>query len=484
MIEHAAFRSEADVASQLVHLEHKYDLFQLAIGGVSLWRILRFEIAFAMQNLALERQGIPRAEIINSLIRAAGQFVSVKPGCRYLGASLSSALRSNSELGWRDVYFDYIVDHIDGGAKMAYVDAAGFAEHVRLAYRKPIFDDTAVFAASAVLGRVCGMAGNDPAFAKVSRVIVEELGLPEFTAQRVKRKYDVLLWRARLYRLVLQRIRPGVVLVPNSGQFALFLATRSLGIPFVEMQHGIFSPHHPDNLSAEVLDCDHSTLLLPDLLTVYGSHWTDRLRDTALGQLDRIRAVGSPTIEPARELRATQFKARPDEPILTFTSQGGGAAKRSARFLTDFLSGCDASMQFNIRLHPGYEAETNAYLDLAKKDNRVRLWSGNSELSTYEMIATSDLHISVSSACHFDALGIGTPTAVLGVAGYELVDELVTSRKAVFLGSPEEFGRVIYARSWGEVPLATSNEFFQQNHVQNMQAVIAECEALATSGAS
>jgi hypothetical protein len=473
-----AARSEAEVASVLSEFERRRDVFRLTVDGISIWRLLRFEIAMTMQDFGLAGRAIPRDKIIRSVFRAAWQFVVARRGYNYLGATLISALRRRDERGWHDVYFDDVIDEIEGGAKMAYVDASGFEHNARHAWRQPVFDDTPVLALSAVLGRLFRTSGDDAAFRSLSQFIIGDLGLAEFTPERIRRKYDVFKWRAWLYRQVLKRLQPRCVLVPNSGQFALFVAARDIGIPFVEMQHGLFSENHPDCVAAAALDYDQGSLLLPDYLTVYGGYWADRLNGTALGRLGRIRTVGSPVIEPSRALRQNRFSADPAKPILTLTTQGGVAGEKAINFVSDFLMLYAGPLQFNVRLHPSYEAGASHYKTRFSHDDRVTLWPGNSNPDTFEMIAMSDLHLSVSSACHFEALGIGTPTAILALPSHEMVLDLVERGDAILIDSPESLAALVKSRSWGSVPSATSDGFFRRGHIANMRALLAESQSV------
>ncbi|WIW44391.1 hypothetical protein ML401_23135 [Bradyrhizobium sp. 62B] len=467
-------RSEAEVTAVLEEFEQRHRVFELTIGGISLWRILRFEISFTMQNLGLSRPMASRREILASMFSAVRQLIVAPRGIQYLGATMSSALRTFDGRGWRDIYFDPIIDGIGGGGKMLYVDAPGFEQHARGAVRQPVFNDTSVVALSAVLGRIFGVRGHVDVFQKLSQTIINDLDLPEFTAERIRRKYSVLIWRSWLYRIVLRRLRPGCVMIPNSGQFALFLAARALGIPFVEMQHGIFSENHPDSLPAAALEFDQGAMLLPDFLTVYGSWWGDLLKDSALGRLGRIREVGASWIESARALRQRQFSTDPDRPVVTLTSQGTGV-EQLADFVAAFLKLCPGPLQFNIRLHPGYEIGTSHYESRFSGDDRVKLWPGNSRPDTFEMIAMSDLHLSVSSACHYEALGIGTPTGVLALPGHELVLDLVRRNDAALVDNPSALATLIENRAWPTVSNRVSDQYFRRGHIENIRALLAEC---------
>ena len=139
----SATRSEAEVALILAEFERRHDVFGVIVEGISLWRILRFEISYVMQKLGLPRLSASRQEIIATIFESMRQIVTAPREIEYLGATMNSALRIFDERGWHDVYFDAVMDQIGGGAKMLYADARGFEDNVRHAYRKPVFNDTA-----------------------------------------------------------------------------------------------------------------------------------------------------------------------------------------------------------------------------------------------------------------------------------------------------------------------------------------------------
>ena len=62
LVRTSASRSEAAVASILEEFERRRDVFRLTVDGVSLWRLLRFEISFTIQNLGLVRPSISIGE--------------------------------------------------------------------------------------------------------------------------------------------------------------------------------------------------------------------------------------------------------------------------------------------------------------------------------------------------------------------------------------------------------------------------------------
>lgn len=465
--------AEPEISEKIQDFERRHDAFAIREGGVSLWRLMRFEVSIQLQNLDLRRSPIPRPQLLLSLPRAAWQFATARQGHRYIGKTSNSGLRDKRDGTYRDIYFDDLIDAVPGGALFSSLDANGFEENSRNAHRQPVFDDTAVLTGSAVLGRVLGRRPPSEASIRLAQHISNGLGLDEFTGSRVQRKYDVFRYRTVLYRHVLKRFGVRSVLAANTGLYSLIAAARALGIPYIEVQHGDFGVHHPESLPASALETGIEGLLLPDRLALFGQWDMERLSGTALGELRRLTAVGAPAVAAGRDMRETSFRTDPALPVVTFTSQGF-AREQVNRFITDFLAASTEPMRFIIRLHPGYDGDGANFRAIADMDPRLIVMPGNSALPTHEVIARSDLHISISSSCHYDALGIGTPTVVLGLPGSASMAKLVETGMARRIDTPEQLAFVVRQRNWGVVTAAQSNYFFRSGYINNMLELLAE----------
>lgn len=470
-----AIYAEPEISALIQDFEQRHDAFAIREGGVSLWRLMRFEASVQLQNLELRRSPIRRSQLLLSLPRAAWQFATARKGYRYIGKTSNSGLRDKRNGTYRDIYFDDLIDAVPGGALFSSLDATGFDHNSRNAHRQPVFDDTAVVVGSAVMGRVLGRRSPSEASASLAERITEGLGLADFTAARVQRKYDVFRHRTALYRHVLKRFGVRCVLAANTGLFPLIAATRALRIPYIEIQHGDFGVHHPESLPVSAFETGVEGLLLPDRLAVFGQRDMERLAGTALGELGRLRAIGAPAIAAGRALRETSFRTDPALPVITFTSQGF-AREQVDRFITEFLAASPGPMRFIVRLHPGYDGDGANYRAIAAADPRLVVMPGDAAPSTHEVIAQSDLHVSISSTCHYDALGIGTPTAVLGLPGHASMAELVETGMAQRVDTPEQLALMVRQRSWGLVTAGQSSYFFRPGYIENMLELLAELD--------
>jgi len=471
--------TEAEVSTIVRDFEHRTGIFAERVKGVAVWQLIRFEVSVRVQGLGLERAPAGRRRLVGSLLRGILQFFRL-PRSSYLCKTFDSAYRRETPDGFEDIYFDDLKPIMPDMIKVSSCDAAGYEQRLAHAAAPPVFDDTSVIAMSAILGRLFPVVFRDPAFVAISRAIVDELGFEDYTPARIRRIYNVFWWRVMLYRLVLWRIRPQVVLCPDNGQFGLMRAAQLRGIPFVEMQHGVFTHVHPNALPPDLSDDEARGLLMPSSFAVYGQFSADVLHKSWLYMNKRVHPVGAPFLERARAVRAEEYQSG-GKPRITLSTQGI-ARKALGSFITKFLEVCEDDFELIIKLHPAYDHDQAFYDNLFGSDPRVTIDSGASANSTHTFIARSDFHISISSTCHYDALGIGTPTGILALETHESVIELLDVAGAYLISTPADLARIVHDRAFGVVPEETSRYFFESDFPGKVEAVLAHVSA--TKGAA
>lgn len=468
----AGIRTEAEAAAILARFESEHRLFGLSVRGVSVWRLLRFPVGFALQDLPFERTPLPRDELLSTLFRSLRDLARLPRGVRYAVKSYVSALRIHGNGGYEDIYFERLLEEAPGGARLFSLNAAGYAGRTASSSALSI-DCTAVAILGALLARAFPVREGDAVFARLSGLVSEGLGLDDFPQGRIRRMFSSFWWQSRLYEWVLRRLGARTVLAADTGERALLAACKLLGIRFIELQHGIFTPDHPDALPVSALrDAEAADLLLPDTVALYGDYWLARQANSALGKVGRLLSVGSSVIEKFRAGRADEFRPSQDSPRMVVTTQG---IDRDAliEFLSRFLALYAGPCQLTVKLHPAYDSSLELYIKMLGGDSRVRVVGGRDDPNTYELIARSDLHLSIASACHYDALGIGTPTLVIGLAGHQLVRDLHDAGDALFAGSPEELAEIVSRRAWTPVSEAVSGKYYRHGFVQNLLPLIA-----------
>lgn len=468
----SGMRTEAEAGAILARFESEHRLFGMSVRGVSVWRLLRFPVGLALQNLPFERAPLPRVELLSTLFRSLRDLARLPRGVRYAVKSYVSALRIRGNGGYEDIYFERLLEEAPGGARLFSLNAAGYAGR-NASSCAPSFDCTAVTILGALLARAFPVRDGDAVFARLSALVSDGLGLDDFPQGRIRRMFSSFWWQSRLYEWALCRLGARTVLAADTGERALLAACQRLGVRFIELQHGIFTPDHPDALPVSALrDAVAADLLLPDMVALYGDYWLARQANSALGKVGRLLSAGSSVIAKFRARRAAEFRPSADSPSMVVTTQG---IDRDAliSFLSRFLALYEGPCQLTVKLHPAYDSSLELYIKMLGGDSRVRVVGGRDDPNTYELLARSDLHLSIASACHYDALGIGTPTLVIGLAGHQLVRDLLDAGDALFAGSPEELAEIVSRRAWSPVSEAVSGKYFRHGFVQNLLPLIA-----------
>ncbi len=465
-------RTEAEAAAVLGQFEAEHRAFDVIVRDVSVWRLLRLPVGVALQNLPFAPAPLPRGELLAAFFRSLRNLTRLPSGARYAVKTYVSALRIRGQNGYEDIYFERLLDEAPGGVRLYSLNAPGYFG--RLANTTaPAVDCTAVNVVGALLARLFPVRDGDAAFAKMSTLAAVHLGISEFSAKRIRRMFSSFWWQSRLYEWILSRIGAKTVFAADTGERALLGACRRMGIRFVELQHGIFTPDHPDSLPRSAFEAvEETALLLPDVVALYGEYWLARLSDTALGGTGRLLPVGASVIEKFRATRAANFRSAPDCPRLVVTTQG---IDRDAlmELLSQFLSLYRERCLLTVKLHPAYDSSSALYIKMLGADSRVQIVGGRDDPNTYELIAESDLHLSIASACHYDALGIGTPTLVIGLIGYPLVQDLLDSGDALFASNSGALADIVSRRAWAPVAEAVSDKYYRHGFVQNMLPLIA-----------
>jgi hypothetical protein len=460
------YLSEAEVAAELQMLEKDYGLFSLRVRGFSPWRILRFPVGLALQNIPFQAPSLPKPLLFKACIRSLIDIARLPRAQSYAVKSYSSALRSKSSGGYDDVYFGALSKTFQGGVRFYSVNAAGYDKRLSL-WQGATADTTAIVVIGYILSLCFPLKEGDDVFEKISTVIASRLGGNFFSPTRIRRMFSAFWWQSLLYSYLLRYTGVKTVFVADTGERALLKAARENHCLFVELQHGIFSPNHPDALPINSeLDSSDEGLLLPDMIGLYGDYWFNIHRHTLLGKTNRIKPVGASLIEDFRLRR----QANVHEGFLSLLVTTQGLAREELiTFLREFLSACPSPFILNIKLHPIYDMNPEPYRDAFGADGRVNIISGKAQPDTYELFTTCNLHLSISSNCHYDAIGLQVPTIVLGLPNHELVLNLVLAGEALLARNGVELADIVATKSWLPVPELVADKYYRHGFYETLE---------------
>lgn len=458
--------SEADAAAQLEQLEQQFGLWSLRVNGFSPWRIVRFAMGLELQNLPLKSNDLPRRALIWACARSLFDLIRPRRPYRYAVKSFSSALRVRTEAGYEDTYYEAFLQQTHGGVRLYSFNATGY-DRRRMAWGGPNIDTTLILVAGALMGRLFPIKGGDQAFESIAMAIRNRICKDRFPAARVRRMFSSFWWQAKFYRWLLKYLRVKTVFVADTGERALLKAARENGCKFVELQHGIYTPNHPDALPcASDLNADDQGLLLPDIVAVYGRYWVDAHRHRLLGVCGRVRPMGASFIERLRARR--RHIEREDGAVRLLVTTQGLASDALILMLQEFLDSCRVPLRVDIKLHPAFDPVPGHYTEALGGDSRVNVIPGTAEPDTHSLLSACSLHLSISSACHYDALGLQVPTAVLALPNHELALDLVQAGQAILAQTGRQLAQIVANKSWKPVPLEVAESYYSPGFANNL----------------
>jgi len=451
-------------------MEVKNDLFQFKIDGWCVWPLLRFPVYQSLAKLPLiTKDSIPRLDKLSFGIKEIVKLLSLRKA-RFFIKTYSSA---KGELEG-ELYKDHIFDDF-------LIDIGSFFKVEALNNNKLLFTNKNSLIKSDLTTSFIELISFLPIRFSVPRRLLKlgsilsgclqkEPGLEMFTSEIVT---DILLqffWSKRLYGWLLRRILPEYVLVADSGEYMIAAAAKELGIKVIELQHGfgLSSGYHPSYWWPPYASAYKDSMPIPDRIFLYGEHSREKLRISGFWGND-LRVVGSVRLDQYREIKKNQKVKHNSKCSIVLTTQGLDT-ERLAAFVADFLKIANREKFYlYIKLHPAYETSKVLYKSAVNKDERVSVILGSERPSTYKLLTQADIHVSISSSCHYEALGLGVPTVILPMATHELALPLYEKGLAFLAQSPKDLLDIILECRNYTVPNEVSEWFFKSGAMNNIK---------------
>ena len=218
-----------------------------------------------------------------------------------------------------------------------------------------------------------------------------------------------------LYTL-LKEISPKAVLIRcGYGRFpmALSQACRELGIPSIELQHGLITSYLPayiKTVKSENRDC------VPEYLLTHGDIFKNIVQEGNLFGKNKVVAVGFPYLEKKRD----QIK-RNDTLLKTslssfhhnilFTSQWILADEIQKYVITVAKQLKKSSLNIGIIFKP-HPFDNTDYSQLAKYDNIIL---ANKYEDTFNLLTSVDMHSTIYSTSGLEAMAFGKPNIFVDI---------------------------------------------------------------------
>lgn len=427
---------------------------------------MRNPVYWRVADLPLSKPARPiYIRILEALLGTLGALGLLVAGRRkdLLIKTCRSALRAKHGDKYEDVHFDRLLRRGYSSIKLEEINSSDFEAQVAAAWRPADLNPVVFTFWGRVLGRL--FPANAMSFCRfVAEHLQSELDVavdPRWLLMRV----SSVVWQARLYGAFLTRIKPRAVLVSDTGEYGLRLAAHRANIRFIEVQHGVFDATQPDAIPLWV-DGSVAELVLPDVLATRGSYWMKKLATTRQGE--HAVAVGDAMTDSARAKHAAKVS---DGSIrLVLTSQGLDT-ERLVAWIAELARSAPPSLDWHlsIKLHPIYDSRPEKF-DALKSHARIRIIPGAELPNIFDLLADSDLHLTIASACHFDAGAIGVRSVIIPLNGHELLMDTINGRLFYHAASPRDVWDIVANPS--SLDSAESDQFSAPGYVDNLAALL------------
>jgi hypothetical protein len=467
------YKTESEAAVRLRELESKYNLFRYTVDGYSAWRLLRFFVGVTLQTLPFQQQSPSKwlrfSKLLLSGFSGLPAFLFPKRA-RYVVKTFNSALIEMENGYWKDIYFDDLLKDIGNCSKIEVQNNPLFNDRHKKALIPISITDSTISVFSAILTKLLNLVDISRVAQEMAIDLQNEPDLHFLDSRIIEERLGYFYWSKRLYKWLLTNICPEFLFVADTGEYSICAAAEELGIKIVEFQHGIFSSNHPDALPISALPYK-STLAVPDKVFLYGDFWKRELESKGFyGQ--ELCVVGNNRVEHYRKIR-TAYKVinRNFATCLIVITTQGFVANPLISFISQFIELVEGQLNYQLyfKLHPTREQDKSVYATAFAFNDKIHVISGADEPSTFELLTQADLHLSISSACHYDALGLGVPTVVLALPNHEIVQNLVDADNASLAQTPKELVDIVMRWPDLSVPQEISDFYFRPNALVNMK---------------
>jgi hypothetical protein len=447
-------------------LEARHDLLEHRLDGWSVWCVLRFPL-----QLALVTPGtVPAARLsyrerLSLCLADAGRLVRPRPS-RYVVKTYSSGLVEREGERYKDIWFDDLIKEIGAVFKIEQVNSPMFLSRRARALIPSDVTTSSLELAASSLARVWRPARAADVARELSRILARELGPGVFPEEWIGLRLRLFLAGKALYRRLLARIQPSFLLVADPGEHASVAAAKDLGVTAVELQHGgTTDRYHSGYCWTGYAIPYRPTMPIPDRLFLYGEH-TRREIDRHGFWGESIRVVGCPRVDQYRDRRDKPAQGGPKVLLTT-----GASIADAISFMAEFLRASRdlPGLELWVKLHPIYERSPDPYLEAFRGDPRVQVLPGSEDPSTFELLSRASVHVSVSSSCHYDALGLGVPTVILPLPTHEIVLPLHQAGHALLAQTPADLVAIVAGWRGLRVPPDLSDYYFRPHSIRNMR---------------
>lgn len=447
--------------------EDELDLFSLEIDGVPVWERIRLNV---FREIKRKDKGISRAHKdyknkyqnhikgISLLIKnifVKNPFFSSKNDFLFIG--FPRRRLENDDLWW-DIYCDPIYEALQ-------IDYLHLEEPYQVEHRVPAktenlrYLDLVLY--SGIIMRKLGLQSPQVSErdlnrinyieAEIRKVFDLEIDLEEKIYNSIHKRNTTV----DIYKRLLKSVNPKAAIFTRYYLFNTFIeACYDLGVPTIELQHGIISPGHlgyncPNGLHKKIY---------PDYIFTFGEFWDEKINLPTPS--NNIIPVGYPYLESKLSEHKNMHE---DNYQIIFISQRN-IGKELSKLAVELSDNHKVEHEIIYKLHPNeYDDWVSRYPWLLKENIQI-VDSDNPPL--YELFDQSLAQVGASSTAIYEGLCFNLDTYIYNCDTSELLKPLVNNGFAKLFSNVGELANNINKKQRNKVPW---RRFFKSNATENIK---------------
>lgn len=459
---------ESDIHRVFLDIEEQERAFDITADGVPVWERVRVEVYLKIREETKDWVLGNADESSPSIRGSMGLFYLMMKNtvrrnpffadsCEFLYYGYYARTREDDGFCW-DKYFDPVFQRLEDHNYL-YVEKHTGQEHSVPARTGNIryIDLIYVFNSMKQVSGLVNFKLDDDTETRLMDIadnIASELNvridIPSMVESRLQRRRSL----KPLYRKFLNRIDPSVVvLVVHYGKETFVEVCKELGIPVVELQHGILTEHE----YSYHFPGSRTKWTFPDYFFTWGEVWNENVEFPI--DDDHVIPVGHPYMD----LKQSKFSDKLVKDQILFVSQPNIGHDLS-RYATSLVNDFDISSDVIFKLHPKeYNDWKRRYPGLEQAEVTV---VDNEGQSLYRLFAESHTQIGVFSTALYEGLNFDLETYIVRLPGVENVSRLYTEGPAQLVESVAELAEHINGRNNTEQDM---NAYFRNDAIQNIE---------------
>lgn len=438
--------------NDFLKIEDKYNLLNVEIEGVKVWRYMRFSI----WNYKICTEAF---NLSASHPKAGRNYLQTFKNMMYILHNSFSKRRIASKQ--YDICF---VSH-ERRVKIGNCYECIYTEHLSETFKnsitieqpfgydhlKPTKNKNIVYTDYIIWAGEISCALNIRLKTKKYRYILEQImqtfGDP---IEELEKLYDIKLNKTNLYeimarkvlaikkerpyyRKLIKKISPALIVeVEHYGTQCMIIneIASDIGIRTIELQHGTMYREH----AAYQYGTEQKIEQLPKMLFTFSEYWNEIIKLPL--KSTEVVATGFPYFEDRLNRVKKESVEKAQKINILFISQGT-ISKQLASLALELNKKLDKN-KFSIiyKLHPSeFDGWIQRLPELEQSDIVV---ADNSEINLYELFAESRVQVGVYSTAIYEGIGFGLETYIYNIAHADAMKKLVEIGAAEYVESADE----------------------------------------------